>query len=191
MAMATSDALRRALLVTLVAAALAATLIAIAGARGRGRAQRSAGWTSATISSGAATLAYPSSWKPIPGDAGTVSFALRDRAGRYRGYLNVTPRQGAERLAGWAAFRVHRNVEEGDRHVRELTASEDVAFHNAHGSCVEDRYLSRVGANPYHELACIVAGQRSTSVFIGASLASDWRTLGPTVRRAAAAFVER
>ena len=190
MAMATSDVLRRALLVTLVAAALAATLIAIASARGGG-ARRSAGWTSATISSGAATLAYPSSWKPIPGDTGTVSVALRDRAGRYRGYLNVTPRQGAERLAGWAAFRVHRNVDEGDRHVRELTASEDVSFDNAHGSCVEDRYLSRVGANPYHELACIVAGQRSTSVFIGATLASDWRTLGPTVRRAAAEFVER
>ena len=191
MAMATSDALRRALLVTLVAAALAAALIAIASARGTGRAQRSGGWTSATISSGAATLAYPSSWKPVPGDAGTVSVALRDRAGRYRGYLNVTPRQGAERLAGWAAFRVHRNVEEGDRHVRELTASKDVSFDNAHGSCVEDWYLSRVGANPYHELACIVAGHHSTSVFIGATLASDWRTLGPTVRRAAAEFVER
>src|SRR5690349_14564120 len=93
MATATSDALRRALLVTLAAAALAAALIAIASARGTGRAQGSGRWTSATISSGAATLAYPSSWKPVPGDAGTVSVALRDRAGRYRGYLNVTPRQ--------------------------------------------------------------------------------------------------
>ena len=46
MALATSDTLRRALLVTLVAAALAATLLAIASARGSGRAQRSAGWTS-------------------------------------------------------------------------------------------------------------------------------------------------
>jgi hypothetical protein len=187
--MATSDARRRALVATLVAAALVAAVTAITSARGDAR--RSPGWTSATISSGAATLAYPSSWTPIAGDAGTVSVALRDRAGRYRGYLNATPRQGAERLAGWAAFRVHRNVEEGDRHVRELTASEDVAFAGAHGSCVEDVYLSRVGANPYRELACIVAGRRSTSVFIGATLASDWRTLGPTVRRAAAAFVER
>src|SRR2546423_14399691 len=37
--------------------------------------------------------------------------------------------RGDRRLAGWAAFRVHRNAEEGDRHVRELTASEDVAFY--------------------------------------------------------------
>src|SRR6476646_4918879 len=190
-AMATSDAVRRALLAALAAAALAAALVTITSASSAGRSRPSPHWTSATIASGAATLTYPSSWKPIPGDSGTVSVALRDRAGRYRGYLNVTPRQGAERRAGWAAFRIHRNLEEGDRQVRELTASQDVAFADARGSCVEDEYRSRVGANPYHELACIVAGRRSTSVFIGAALVPDWRTLGPTIRRAAAAFVER
>jgi hypothetical protein len=190
--MATSDARRRALPATLaVAAALAAVLALLATAHGAGRSSATSRWSSATISSGAATLAYPSSWKPIPGDPGTVSFALRDRAGLYRGYLNVTPRQGAERLAGWAAFRTRRNAEEGDRGVHILAASQNVAFANAHGSCVEDEYLSRVAAHPYRELACIVAGRRSTSVFVGATLVSDWGTLGPAIRRSAATLVER
>jgi hypothetical protein len=189
--MATFDARRWALLAAFAAAALAAALVALSSAHGAGRSRPPASWTSATISSGAATLAYPPGWKPIPGDAGTISVALRDRAGLYRGYLNVTPRQGSERLAGWAAFRTHRNTEDGDRGVRELSSSEHVAFMHARGSCVEDAYLSRVGAHPYRELACIVAGRRSTSVFVGATLVSDWGTLGPVVRRAAATLTER
>jgi hypothetical protein len=148
-------------------------------------------WTSATIRSGAATLSYPSSWHPIPGDSGTVTAALRDRAGLYAGYLNVTPRQGREQLAGWAAFRTRRNAEDGDRQVHELEAAEGIGFTNARGSCVVDQYLSRVGAHPYRELACIVAGRGHASVFVGAALVSDWRTLGPVVERAAASLHER
>jgi len=148
-------------------------------------------WTSATIPSGAATLAYPSSWRPIPGDSGTVTAALRDRAGLYAGYLNLTPRQGREQLAGWAAFRTRRNAEDGDRQVHKLAAAEGIGFTNARGSCVVDQYLSRVAAHRYRELACIVAGRAHTSVFVGATLVSDWRTLGPVVERAAAALRER
>jgi hypothetical protein len=148
-------------------------------------------WKSATIGSGAATLSYPSSWRPIPGDSGTVTAALRDRAGLYAGYLNVTPRQGREELAGWAAFRTRRNAEDGDRQVHELAAAEGIGFTNARGSCVVDQYLSRVGAHRYRELACIVAGRGRTSVFVGAALLSDWRTLGSVVLRAAASLRER
>ena len=148
-------------------------------------------WTSATIRSGAGTLSYPSSWQSIPGDSGTVTAALLDRAGLYAGYLNVTPRQGRERLAGWAAFRTHRNAEDGDRQVHELEAAEGIGFTNARGSCVVDQYLSRVGAHRYRELACIVAGRGHTSVFVGAALVSDWRTLGSVLERAAASLRER
>jgi hypothetical protein len=148
-------------------------------------------WTSATIRSGAATLYYPSSWRQIPGDSGTVTAALRDRAGLYAGYLNVTPRQGREQLIGWAAFRTRRNAEEGDRQVQELAAAEGIGFTNARGSCVVDQYLSRVGAHRYRELACLVAGRAHTSVFVGAALVSDWRTLGSVVVRAAASLRER
>jgi hypothetical protein len=149
------------------------------------------GWTSATIASGGATLFYPANWKPIPGDKGTVSASLRDSEGRYLGYLNVTPRQGAEQLAGWAAFRTRRNAEEGDTHVRILAAGENLRFTKARGSCVIDDYLSKVGSNPYRELACIVTGARDTNVFVGAALTADWPRLGYVVERAASALIER
>jgi len=147
-------------------------------------------WSSATIRSGAATLFYPSSWHPIPGDSGTVTAALRDR-GLYAGYLNVTPRQGAEQLVGWGAFRTRRNAEDGDGQVHELAAAEGIGFTNARGSCVVDQYLSRVGAHRYRELACIVAGRGHTSVFVGAALVSHWPTLGSVVERAAESLRER
>ena len=148
-------------------------------------------WSSATIASGGATLFYPSNWKPIPGDRGTVTASLRDSQGRYRGYLNITPRQGAEQLAGWAAFRTRRNTQEGDQQTRALAAAEGLRFTHAHGSCVIDDYLSRVGSHPYREVACIVAGSRYTNVFIGATLVRDWPRLGPVIERAASAVAER
>jgi hypothetical protein len=161
-----------------------------------GRVQAGAGsqpvrWPSATISSGAATLAYPPAWRPIPGDTGTVTVALRDHAGRYLGYLNLTPRQGAERLTGWAAFRIARNREEGDTDVHMLAYSQGVRFIAAHGSCVVDQYKSRVAEHLYRELACIVSGRAHTSVFVGAALVSSWAAIGPILARAANVLVER
>jgi hypothetical protein len=106
-------------------------------------------WKSATIPSGGASLSYPSNWRPIPGDTGTVTVALRDRRGLYHGYLNVTPREGAEQLTGWASFRAHRNAEEGDHHTRIVAAAQGLRIARARGSCVIDDYLSRVGAHAY------------------------------------------
>jgi hypothetical protein len=213
--MATSSAIKRrwmiaATTVGLLGPAVAAAAIApgVSGSRaahtgaGAGALARSslsrlrpgpapATWRQATIASGAATLSYPRGWKPISGDVGTVSFALRDRSGRYLGYINVTPRQGEERLAGWAAFRTRRNAEDEDKAVHALASAERVRFAGAHGSCVIDEYASRVGSNAYRELACIVAGKRSTAVFVGATLVADWPTLGPIVERAASSLIER
>jgi hypothetical protein len=150
-----------------------------------------ANWRRATIASGDATLSYPSGWTPIPGDVGTVTASLRDSEGIYRGYLNVTPRQGAERLTGWSAFRTGRNREEGDENVDELASSRGLSFRDARGSCVIDDYLSRVGSHRYREVACIVAGRRGTSVFVGAALEREWPALGPLIGRAASSFLER
>jgi hypothetical protein len=147
-------------------------------------------WTRATIASGGATLFYPPNFTRIPGDRGTVTAALRDSAGHYLGYLNVTPREGAERLAGWAAFRKTRSIDEGDTQVQVLAAGEHLRFANASGSCVIDDYHSRVGSHPYREIACIVAGSRSTSVLVAATLVSDWPTYGSVIERAASAFSE-
>jgi len=74
------------------------------------------GWSVARLASGA-TLAYPPGWHAIHGDRGTASAALFDTAGHYLGYLNLTPRQGAESPTGWASFRVRHNRAEGDTHV--------------------------------------------------------------------------
>jgi hypothetical protein len=120
-----------------------------------------------------------------------VTAALRDRAGAFHGYLNVTPRQGAEKLEGWAGFRIRRNAEEGDKHVRELAAAEGLRFRDARGSCVIDAYLSSVGSHSYREIACIVAGRHGSSVFVGAALRQDRATLGRILERAASAFLER
>ncbi len=151
-----------------------------------------AGWTQATIASGNATLFYPADWKPSPGDRGTVTAALRDITGADRGYLNVTPHQGAEPVNNrWAAFRTRRNREEGDQHVHQLAAADGLRFRDARGSCVIDDYLSRVGAHPYREIACIVTGRRHTSVLVAAALKPDWPAVGPILQRAASAFLER
>jgi hypothetical protein len=128
---------------------------------------------------------------PTPGDSGTATASLRDRAGLYHGYLNVTPRQGGEQLSGWAGFRVRRNREEGDESVHELAAAAGLHFRGARGSCVIDEYHSHVGSHPYRELACIVAGRSATSVFVGAALQPDWPTIGPILQRAASSFIQR
>jgi hypothetical protein len=147
-------------------------------------------WAHATTATSGATLFYPANWIQIPGDKGTVTRSLRDSQGLYVGYLNVTPRQGTERLHGWAALRTGHNREEGDRQVRQLTAAEGLRFRDARGSCVVDDYLSRVGGNAYREIACLVTGHRDTDVFIGAALKRDWPAVSVILERAASAFVQ-
>lgn len=50
------------------------------------------------------------------------------------------------------------------------------------------RYLGYVS---YRALACIVAGRRSASVFVGAARVADWARMGAVIEHAAAALVER
>jgi hypothetical protein len=149
-----------------------------------------AGWQHVTTDTSEGTLFYPPGWKQIPGDKGTVTRSLRDANGFDIGYLNLTPRQGAERLHGWAAFRTGHNREEGDKQVRQAAAAERLRFRNARGSCVIDDYLSKIGANPYREIACLVTGRRHTDVFIGAALKRDWPTLSRSLERAASALLQ-
>ena len=198
----TTVALALAVLAALVAGGSSQARVADGGARSA-RAQPAggfgwlapapppAGWLRLTTASSQATLSYPAGWRPIPGDKGTVTVALRDRGGLYLGYLNVTPRQGAEQLHGWAAFRTHHNREDGDHRVAQRAAAEGLGFRDARGSCVIDDYLSKVGSHAYREIACIVSGSRHADIFIGAALISHWRMLGGTVERAASSFLQR
>ncbi len=68
-----------------------------------------AGWKVARSSGGA--LAYPPGWRPVETDPGTASVALLGRGGRIKGYLNATPKQGAETLANWSRFRPEHNAQ--------------------------------------------------------------------------------
>lgn len=145
-----------------------------------------AGWSTARLPDGA-ILARPPGWRPIRTDPGTASAALMDR-GRLLGYLNATPRQGAESLANWAAFRPDHDREEGNRSVRVLAAGRGLPFRGGTGSCVQDRYVTSTGAR-YVELACLVVGRRSSAVIVAAAPPGQWSRRQPEIRRAIDAFV--
>lgn len=140
-----------------------------------------AGWRQAQTASGA-TLAYPAGWKRIKGDRGTVSVASLDAHGRFLGYLNLTPRQGAERQASWASFRVRHNLAEGNRDDRVMASAQRLSFATGIGACVKDSYMTSSGV-PYIEIACLVGGPHP-SVVVGAAPPSGWRERQATVETA-------
>jgi hypothetical protein len=146
-----------------------------------------AGWHVGTLPSHAAAFAYPRGWRPIRTDPGTFSAALKDRRGQILGYLNATPRSGAETLANWARFRVAHNREEGDRSVVRESAASGLRFRSGTGSCVTDRYRTSSDAR-YREIACIVRGARATTVIVAAAPPADWPRLAPQLRRAVSSF---
>lgn len=146
-----------------------------------------AGWTSARLPSGAA-IAYPPGWHPVTGDHGSASAALLDAHGHYLGYLNLTPRQGAETLASWPTFRLRHNAAEGEREVKLYAAARNLRFRAAHGTCVRDSYTTSTNAR-YMEIACLVDGSHATSVIVGAATREDWTRERSVIERAIAALV--
>jgi hypothetical protein len=128
-------------------------------------------------------LAYPPSWKPQHGDPGTATAALVGSGGRFLGYLNVTPRQGAETLANWASFRIEHNGDEGDRAIRRMAAATGLHFLGGHGSCVKDAYTTAARSR-YIEIACLVSGTRTESVIVGAAPPADWAAESAAIERA-------
>lgn len=144
-----------------------------------------AGWKRARLPSGAA-LAYPPGWHPIHADPGTASVARTTPRHRIVGYLDATPRQGAETLADWAGFRTRHNREEGSRAVRTAAQATGLRFRSGHGSCVVDDY--RNAATRYREVACLVAGAHATTVIVGAAPASRWAQQARVLEPAIASF---
>jgi hypothetical protein len=140
----------------------------------------------ARIPSGAA-LAYPPSWRSVKTDPGTSTAALRTPSGRYLGYLNITPKQGPEMLANWATFRVDHNHEEGDRSVTRLAYGTGLRFLDGHGNCVKDAYVSGTGVH-YVEIACLVAGAKTSTVIVGAGPPSAWAQVSSTLERSISGF---
>lgn len=128
-------------------------------------------------------MSYPPGWKTISGDRGTATVVLPRGQSGYLGYLNLTPRQGAETLANWSRFRVQHNREEGDRHVTLLAAASGQPFGEGRASCVKDSYATSTGAR-YIEIACLAAGRRGSVVIVGASPPGSWRRVSPELQRA-------
>jgi hypothetical protein len=144
------------------------------------------GWHVARTPDGAA-IAYPPGWTAIKTDPGTASVALRGNGGRIDGYLNVTPKQGAETLANWSRFRPQKNRAEGARNVRLLAATSDAHFRSARGSCVIDAYTTSVAT--YQEIACLVSGPDSSNVVVAAAPARLWQERSAVLERAVSSFV--
>ena len=56
------------------------------------------------------------------------------------------------------------------------------------GSCVEDTYVTRIGAHKYREIACLVGGTRGGSVLVVAAPAESWDLYSPAVQQAVDAY---
>jgi hypothetical protein len=144
------------------------------------------GWKLARLPSGNATFAYPRTWRPIRTDPGTASVALVDHARSIRGYLNLTPRQGTETLANWSSFRIEHLADEGSRDVRLVASAHGLVFRSGRGTCVIDSY--RTSRARYREIACLVAGTRTSSVVVGAAPSTTWTQQAGTIERAIASL---
>jgi hypothetical protein len=143
------------------------------------------GWAVATTRSGG-RLAYPPGWRKIRTDPGTASAAPAGPNGPFAGYLNATPQSGDETVANWSRFRVAHLMDDGERHVRLDAAAAGLRFRTGRGACVIDTY-STVKMR-FREIACIVAGARSTTVVVGAAPAAHWGLQAPVLKRAVASF---
>ena len=145
-------------------------------------------WARLTLPAGLGSLSLPPGFRAVPGDPGTASFAVLGSDGTYLGYLNVTPRQGDERLADWAAFRLaHLRGDET------ISATQDgsvqsVQTANTMRSCVTDDYVTEVGHHHFHEVACLVMTTSAASVVVAATPSGDPAHLWAQVERAVAAY---
>jgi hypothetical protein len=144
------------------------------------------GWKLARLPSGNATFAYPRTWRPIRTDPGTASVALLGHGRSIRGYLNLTPRQGTETLANWPSFRIEHLGDEGSTDVRLIASAHGLAFRSGRGTCVIDSY--RTSRARYREIACLVAGTRTSSVVVGAAPSKTWAQQAGTIERAIASL---
>lgn len=150
-----------------------------------------AGWRHLTLPDGTAVLSYPPGLRPLSGDKVAVSAARLGPGGAFQLYLNATPREGSERLAGWAAFRLHLLRSDDATSARQVAAAQGIRFRSGTGSCVIDRYTTRIGGHHFQEIACLVQGHTSASVVVAAAPSAQWATAQPLLLRAVAAYLVR
>jgi hypothetical protein len=196
-----------------LAATVALVVLAIAvvatgvllGVHGRGHHERrqaptlSLAWFSATaaparwhhdpLPGGAGVLAAPPQFQRLHADPGTVARGL-GQAGQALPavYLDATPQQGDESLAGWPRFRLAHLTDDDASSADIDAAAAGLRFQGGIGSCVLDDYVTKVQANHFREVACFVHGQHGGSVIVAATLARDWNTYSALVERSVEAY---
>jgi hypothetical protein len=188
-----------AVLAVTAAIAIAVTVVAFASpGRPPGRAfpplhpaAAPAGWPRLALPNGTAVLSYPPSLRRLAGDTDAVSAARLSTGGAFQLYLNATPRQGSERLRGWAAFRLRLLRSDDAASAHQDAAAQGVKFRGGTGSCVIDDYLTRIGGHHYQEVACLVQGRTSASVIVAAAPAAAWARARPLLLRAVGAYLVR
>ena len=111
-----------------------------------------------------------------------------DKSGIYLAYLNVTPKQGAERLDTWPSFRAEHLREESALSVHEDAHALSLSFRGGTGSCVIEDYVTRAKNHHDHEIACFVQGSRSASVLVAAAPSYAWGKYAAQLERAISAF---
>ena len=147
------------------------------------------GWRHLILPSGAAVLSYPPGLRQLAGDKDAVSAAKIGPHGAFQLYLNATPRQGSEQLANWAAFRLHLLRSDTAASAQQVAAAQGLKFRGGDGSCVIDRYVTRIGGHHFQEIACLVQGHTSASVIVAAAPAAHWAEARPLLLRAVAAYL--
>jgi hypothetical protein len=150
-----------------------------------------ASWRHLTLPNATAVLSYPPGLRPLAGDKDAVSAARLSPGGAFQLYLNATPRQGSEQLAHWPAFRLHLLRSDDAASARQVAAAQGIKFRGGTGSCVMDRYVTRIGGHHFQEIACLVQGHTSASVIVAAAPAAQWATAQPLLLRAVAAYLVR
>jgi hypothetical protein len=149
------------------------------------------GWRQLALPSGKAVLSYPPSLRPIKGDRGTISAASVGPDGNFLVYVNATPQEGDERLAGWPEFRIGHLQGDDASSVHEESAAEGLAFRSGRGSCVIDNYVTKVGHHSFHEIACLVEGAKGGSVIVAAAPSSAGNRVNATLERAVSSYLVR
>jgi hypothetical protein len=143
-------------------------------------------WRVTQLPGSPAKLAYPPGWRLTHSDPGTRSAALLSPTGSYIGYLNATPKSGGETLSNWRDFRPAHITGEGERHIRVLASARHLQFRSATGSCLTEGYTTTI--HRYREVACLVAGDRASTVIVAAAPPGRWGRLKPVIEQAISSF---
>jgi hypothetical protein len=147
-----------------------------------------AGWRHMELPDATAVLSIPPNATPVPGDPGTVSATVTAPNGDLGIYLNATPRQGDESPFNWPEFRLAHLTGEHAASAERLSNRARMSFRGGLGTCVEDTYVTRVGAHRYREIACLVAGTRGSSVLVAAAPADSWDLYSPVMEQTVDAY---